>query len=61
MVWFNAEQPVQAKVYDRIKLGPGTAIIGPAIIEQLDATTLIFPGDTGVIDDAHNLLIRVKL
>ena len=32
-------------VYDRATLLPGDTIAGPAVIEQLDSTTLLFPGD----------------
>lgn len=60
MVWFEAERPSRARIYDRSSLRPGHAIAGPAVIEQLDTTTVIFPGDTATVDDALNLLIQVK-
>jgi hypothetical protein len=34
-------------------------LTGPAIIEQLDATTLIFPGDRGVVDAWGNLIVTL--
>ena len=37
-------------VYDRSSLRPGQRIEGPAIIEQLDSTTLIWPGEHARID-----------
>jgi N-methylhydantoinase A len=46
-------------VYDRAGLEPGMAITGPAIIEQLDSTTVVGPGWSGAIDAHGNLrLIR---
>ena len=33
--------------------------MGPAVIEQLDATTLVFPDDRASIDAAGNLLIEL--
>lgn len=60
-VWFSPEMPVEAKVYERAQLKPGQVIQGPAVIEQHDTTTLIFPGDTGLVDNAMNLFIQVKI
>jgi len=36
----------------------GNVIAGPAIVTQLDSTTLILPGHDGEIDDLGNILIR---
>ena len=33
-----------APVYDRMRLRAGNRIAGPAVIEQMDATTLVPPG-----------------
>ena len=46
-------------VYDRASLRPGHGLEGPAIVEQLDSTTPLFPHDTAVVDRAGNLVIRV--
>ena len=46
-------------VYNRGSLRAGHALDGPAIIEQLDSTTPIFPRDTAVVDRSGNLLIRI--
>jgi N-methylhydantoinase A len=32
---------------------------GPAVIEQMDTTTLVFPGDVVRVDDHLNLLIGI--
>ena len=47
-------------IYDRDRLPPGAAIKGPAIIEQKDSTTLLFPGHSAEIDAYGNIIIRVK-
>ena len=47
-------------VYDRSKLGWGAIVKGPAIIEQLDSTTLILPGQQGEIDKLNNLIISLE-
>jgi N-methylhydantoinase A len=46
-------------VFDRNKLVAGAPISGPAIVEQHDTTTVVYPGDTAVVDRAGNLLITV--
>ena len=30
---------------------------GPAVIDQFDATVLVFPGDVARVDDALNIVI----
>jgi N-methylhydantoinase A/oxoprolinase/acetone carboxylase beta subunit/N-methylhydantoinase B/oxoprolinase/acetone carboxylase alpha subunit len=50
---------VSCAVYDRARLGPGHRFAGPAIVEQLDATTLILPGQEVTVDDYGNLLLAV--
>ena len=46
-------------VYDRGALGAGSRIAGPAVIEQLDATAIVYPGDTAAVDTYGNLTIRI--
>jgi N-methylhydantoinase A len=59
-VHFDAEAPITTAVYDRTRLWPGDRIKGPAVIEQMDSTTLIFPEDEAEIDDFFNIIIRIK-
>jgi N-methylhydantoinase A len=50
----RAETPV----YDRVTLGSGTSVSGPAIIEQLDSTVVIPPNVDATIDDWLNIRIK---
>ncbi len=50
---------VPCPVYDRALLTSGNHLAGPAIIDQLDATTLILPGQHATVDPYRNLLIEV--
>lgn len=59
-VYFTAEAAVVTPVFDRTSLAPGHTMTGPAVIEQLDATTLLYPDDTLRVDDALNLCIEVS-
>ncbi|MGI9237845.1 MAG: hydantoinase/oxoprolinase family protein [Woeseiaceae bacterium] len=45
-------------IYDRGKLGVGTVIAGPAIISEMDSTTLVLPGHAATVDKVGNLLIN---
>jgi N-methylhydantoinase A len=47
-----------AVIYDREKLGAGTVIPGPAIVVEMDSTTLILPGHAATVDKVGNLLIN---
>ncbi|MGF9916839.1 hydantoinase/oxoprolinase family protein [Paenibacillus ehimensis] len=45
-------------IYQRSELVPGDRLAGPAIIEQMDSTILILPGQTAGVDPYRNLVIH---
>ena len=45
-------------VHDRDKLQPGNRIPGPAIIEQMDATTVVLPGMSATVEPYANLILE---
>ena len=47
----------QAMLYDRSKLKAGNVINGPAIVLEMDSTTLILPAHEGQVDEYGNILI----
>lgn len=47
-------------IYDREKLMPGNRVAGPAIIEQMDSTTVVHPGMSAEIDRFGNIIIELK-
>jgi N-methylhydantoinase A len=49
---------VQAPILDRTRLGPGAGFSGPAILVQLDATTLVPPGWVGRVRPAGAILLE---
>jgi N-methylhydantoinase A len=58
-VCFDARAPLtMTPIYDRELLGNGHAIQGPAIIEQVDSTTVVYPGQRALVDSYMNLVIR---
>ena len=54
-VWFPETGFTDTPVYERSALVPGMALVGPMIVEQMDATTVVPPGAT-VRVDAHGYL-----
>ena len=59
-VWFTGDAAQDTPVYDRATLMPGDTIEGPAVIEQLDSTTLLFPGDRATVDPYLNLAVEIS-
>jgi N-methylhydantoinase A len=54
--YFGAFLPTA--VYERARLPQGARLAGPAIVEQIDTTTVIPPGVTARVDEAGNLRLR---
>ena len=48
---------VDCSMYDRYRLAAGSLIEGPAIVEEMDSTTVIHPGYRAQVDRYGNLLI----
>ena len=46
-----------AIVYDRAKLKAGARVAGPAIVMEMDSTSVILPKHTGLVDAYSNILI----
>ncbi|HEY7556928.1 MAG TPA: hydantoinase/oxoprolinase family protein [Candidatus Binatia bacterium] len=60
-VFFGKEHGILATtVYNRDWLEPGHEIIGPAIVEQLDTTTVIQPEQEANVDEYGNIIIKEK-
>ncbi len=51
---------VDFDLYDRELLYPGHVINGPAIIDQPDSTTAVFPGQIAEIDEFRNIIITTN-
>ena len=55
-VYFRNE-PKPTAIYDRSGLSPGDMIEGPAIVEQLDSTTVVWENQTATVDNYLNLIL----
>jgi N-methylhydantoinase A len=59
-VWFTESGDfVACPVYAREELKSGNRFSGPAIVEQMDATTVVLPGMTARVDPYLNLILEV--
>jgi N-methylhydantoinase A len=58
-VWFDGAERDTA-VLDRGELRAGHRIAGPALIEQLDTTSVVPPGVVCEVDDRGNLIIDCR-
>lgn len=61
-VWFEMDgrtQGIPTRIVERSRLPVGETLGGPAVIVQLDSTTVVPPGATVRRDDIDNLLITV--
>jgi len=55
----NAER-LATKVYERSRLRAGNVIVGPAIVEQMDTTTVVAPGWTARVEGFGNIIITLN-
>jgi len=59
-VWFHGQtKALTTNLYDRGDLPAGITIKAPAIIDQLDSTTVVPPGDTAHVDEWLNIQIKL--
>jgi N-methylhydantoinase A len=63
-VYFETETPgggewLEAPVWRREALLAGNEIAGPAIVEEVSATTVLYPGDRARVDDIGSLIVEI--
>lgn len=57
-VWFRETGGAETPVYWRPDLPAGARLSGPAVVEQLDSTTVVPPGFSAEIDGWLNIILR---
>ena len=58
-VWFEGKA-FMAMVFERDNLSAGAMLVGPAIVEQFDSTTVVPPATIAEVDTYMNIIIRVQ-
>ena len=56
--FFYEGQWHEAAIFDRSGLGASDVIMGPAIVSEMDSTTVVLPGYSATVDSVGNLLIQ---
>ncbi|MDB2585561.1 hydantoinase/oxoprolinase family protein [Luminiphilus sp.] len=56
--FFYEGQWHEAAIFDRSDLGASDVIMGPAIVSEMDSTTVVLPGYSATVDSVGNLLIQ---
>jgi N-methylhydantoinase A len=56
--WFAPGGFMATAIYDRPRLPLGASVVGPAIVEQADTTTVIPPGHAALVEASGNLRLR---
>ena len=56
----GAEEAVETPVYRRDELPAGASFEGPAIVEQLDSTTVVPPGVAAEVDEYRNIRMTIE-
>jgi N-methylhydantoinase A len=55
-VWFDGKS-LACPVYQRERLDVGVKLPGPAILDQFDCTTVVYPGQSARVDEWKNIII----
>jgi N-methylhydantoinase A len=58
-VWFEPDGPVECPIFRRAELAAGTRLAGPAVVEEVDSTTLVFPGDALEVHPGGSLVLTI--
>jgi len=48
---------IEVPIYDRATIPPKGIVAGPAIIEQLDSTSVILPGQQAEVERFGNIIV----
>src|SRR5262249_37462245 len=55
----DPKKPVRCPVYDREALKAGARVAGPAIVQELGTTTVLFKGDALTVAPSGELIVKV--
>ena len=61
VIFEDAQQAVKAQIFWRPSLPAGFTLEGPAVIEEPNSTTVIFPGDKVLVSPQGHLIVDVLL
>ena len=50
-----------SRIFERVLLGAGAELEGPAVIEEPAASTVVFPGQRLRVDELGNLIVQLQV
>jgi N-methylhydantoinase A len=56
----HTARPIPAALYQRERLLPGNIVVGPAVVFQMDTTSIIPPGWAATVDGWRNLIVEAR-
>ena len=56
--WYDTHVQMSDAIHDRRRLGAGTAIAGPAILEEPESTVVVPPGITARVNPQGHIVIE---
>jgi N-methylhydantoinase A len=56
----HTARPIPAALYERERLLPGNIVVGPAVVFQMDTTSIIPPGWAATVDGWRNLIVEAR-
>jgi N-methylhydantoinase A len=59
-IYFDRMGFVESAIYERDRIGPGYELIGPCMIEEATASTLILPGYRGRVEEDGSIAIALQ-
>lgn len=59
-IYFDGMGFVESAIYERDELGPGCELVGPCMIEEATASTLILPGYRGRVKEEGSITIALS-
>ena len=58
-LWFEADGALDCPIFRRDALPGGARLDGPAVIEEVDSTTVVFPGDRVEVHPGGSLVLTI--
>jgi N-methylhydantoinase A len=61
VIFDDPAHPLPTRILWRATLPPGARVVGPAVIEESNSTTLLYPGDVMQVSEHGHLVIQINL
>jgi N-methylhydantoinase A len=58
-IWFQSDVPLPCPVMSRTDVASNGPVVGPAVIEEADSTTLVFPGECACVDESGIMILTI--